>query len=835
MSFPPVIPSNPTVSAVKTHGVNLGKPYLYSDECPWTNRAKQGTLWHEFDITTGKRVDTYVVANVTGVFEVGEEINNFDDPVVSVPGNEWMQRAGTIRAIPNGTTLVLDADLGVNGDRSLRAGSADIYTGQNSGATCTVTSTRGVVGALNAQGYPTALLAGTYARSFMANSASQVPTGTWVCAWDGGGTVRFDTAAGGTTNASGRIERSVTYAGSFTVEIQSLPVTNLRVYYKPYEQYLLGTGCDPDFVIRWFTAGINSVRFMDYQDTNGSIVETAADIKPDDYHTESNLTGEISEDAYQRRGCSIGAITKIAVALGLARIAVCVPHRVWRDPTDSWLLTVIPRLLGEFQGEIDLEVSNEVWNTFGAISIQTNDLQDAGVNGVPAIGYAARTVGSNTDKMNQAFGAACEKVFRRAHDIAGSQAARIKRVIGMWATNWSYHYNFRTRIGQNSDVSFVFDKVAPSGYVSNNLGIDHSSATVAAWTPAQWRAYALTDLNNRVYGAGGNEELAVRAAADNATITFYETGNHDEFGGMSGPARTAMEAWFDSDECRQFIANELCPKLRNTTNSEGHGYWYNSVGRVWGLIPAITGFFGQLPTAARYVGYAQAGATLTGGGGGGTNFPPVVQSPATQNLTVGDTGTLQLVGSDPESQPLIWSFPQGKPAWLDLDANTGVVSWNSIPPAAASRTPYTVVFRATDPPGAFAEGALTINVQPMGGWGGSDSPVIVPPPTITATEGQLSTFQFTLQAGTPPITWTGSNLPPGCAITTSGLLIAQPTPGVVGTFQCQVTATNAHGADNKPFTLIINPSGNVTSIIINVTGASRVSIAPVLKESYARS
>ena len=239
-TFPIIAPGGATPNATyKVHGVNLGKPYLYDPECPWTNRAKQATLWHEFDTGTGRRVDTYVLTGVSGTFQVGEVVNNYDDPVVVIPANHWMRRSGTIRAIPNATTLVVNADIATHEYRSLRPG--DVIKGQTSLATCTVASRRGIHGALDSQGYPTALFAGTYARSFMCGNATTTPIGEWICAWDGGGTVRFDSANGGTTNASGYISRTIgSYGGNFTVEIQSGTVTNLRVYFKPYEAYLLG-------------------------------------------------------------------------------------------------------------------------------------------------------------------------------------------------------------------------------------------------------------------------------------------------------------------------------------------------------------------------------------------------------------------------------------------------------------------------------------------------------------------------------------------------------------------------------------------------------------------
>src|SRR5690606_30022670 len=71
--------------------------------------------------------------------------------------------------------------------------------------------------------------------------------------WDGAGTVRFDTGNGNTQQAgvNGRIERTiVTAPDRMAVAIVTTnpanPVRNIRVFYKPYEAYLLGHGLDPD-------------------------------------------------------------------------------------------------------------------------------------------------------------------------------------------------------------------------------------------------------------------------------------------------------------------------------------------------------------------------------------------------------------------------------------------------------------------------------------------------------------------------------------------------------------------------------------------------------------
>ena len=97
------------------------------------------------------------------------------------------------------------------------------------------------------------------------------------------------------------------------------------------------------------------------------------------------------------------------------------------------------------------------------------------------------------------------------------------------------------------------------------------------------------------------------------------------------------------------------------------------------------------------------------------------------------------------------------------------------------------------------------------------------PPSITTTSlagGAVGTaYNATLGASGENITWTwaavtGSSLPPGLELSTSGVISGTPT--ATGTSTFTVKASNAYGSDSKEFTLTINPAPVlVNSVTLN--------------------
>jgi len=114
------------------------------------------------------------------------------------------------------------------------------------------------------------------------------------------------------------------------------------------------------------------------------------------------------------------------------------------------------------------------------------------------------------------------------------------------------------------------------------------------------------------------------------------------------------------------------------------------------------------------------------------NQPPTLQDPDDRSTTAGDAVSIQLVGSDPNNDPLTYSAT-GLPPAVTVDPGTGVIS--GTPTQAAAGT-YTVVTTVSDGSELFAEQTFT--------W------------TVVATapaQVDLSSPTDTVSVRTPPLVW----------------------------------------------------------------------------------
>lgn len=103
------------------------------------------------------------------------------------------------------------------------------------------------------------------------------------------------------------------------------------------------------------------------------------------------------------------------------------------------------------------------------------------------------------------------------------------------------------------------------------------------------------------------------------------------------------------------------------------------------------------------------------------------------------------------------------------------------------------------------------------------------PPSITTTSlddgAENAAYTATLAADGEPTSWTwsadtNSSLPPGLALSTSGVISGTPT--TQGTYNFTMTATNSGGSDSKSLSITINPAANVPveSVSLNHTELS---------------
>jgi hypothetical protein len=181
------------------------------------------------------------------------------------------------------------------------------------------------------------------------------------------------------------------------------------------------------------------------------------------------------------------------------------------------------------------------------------------------------------------------------------------------------------------------------------------------------------------------------------------------------------------------------------------------------------------------------------------------------NLPPGTTGVpyLQAIGINAEGTypPYTWSVSAGAlPPGLSLDPETGVLS--GVPTAAGV---YSFTLGVEDSYSNYGEAPASIY---YGNWGEqtfvltinpAQSPLAIWFPE-TLPDGAVSRlYGETLYAsgGSGPYTWSGSSLPPGLMLVSSGVVVGTPTEP--GTFRFSVTVMDAKGASaSKEYSIRIS-------------------------------
>jgi hypothetical protein len=183
------------------------------------------------------------------------------------------------------------------------------------------------------------------------------PAGRYVCLYDGDGVVEFGFDAREVSRAPGRIELDVTpsNAGILLRIVRSNPedhIRNIRVYMPGFEEAGEAarragrTVFHPLFLER--LRPFSTLRFMDWQRTNDSVIETPGDLASFEDRTWAT-----------ERGAPLSVITDLCNALG-ADAWVCVPH----GATDETMGVIARALRAGLEEDLRVyvEYSNEVWN-----------------------------------------------------------------------------------------------------------------------------------------------------------------------------------------------------------------------------------------------------------------------------------------------------------------------------------------------------------------------------------------------------------------------------------------------------------------------------------------
>ena len=209
---------------------------------------------------------------------------------------------------------------------------------------------------------------------------------------------------------------------------------------------------------------------------------------------------------------------------------------------------------------------------------------------------------------------------------------------------------------------------------------------------------------------------------------------------------------------------------------------------------------------------------------GFSNAPPTLQNPGNRSSTLGQSTTLQLVGSDPEGQPLTYSAT-GLPAGLSLGASTGFIS-------GTPTTVGTYSVTAKDSDGVLLSAPQTFT------WTVATAPAgDTTPPTITIT-GPTSASTYTTTStsiplsgtasdnvGVTQVTWVNDRGGNGVASGTTNWGVSS-IPLVIGTNTITVQARDAAGNlanDVLTVTRTTTPTSDTTPPTITITGPTSAS------------
>jgi|GEM_PF-1341783 len=165
--------------------------------------------------------------------------------------------------------------------------------------------------------------------------------------------------------------------------------------------------------------------------------------------------------------------------------------------------------------------------------------------------------------------------------------------------------------------------------------------------------------------------------------------------------------------------------------------------------------------------------------------------------------------------PLTAFAATNRPAWLALDANTGVLA--GIPTEATS-TPIVIALTATNLGGAGNPKNLALSVAPA-----PATPVIMSALTVSGRAGTAFTYQ--ISASQTPTSFVATGLPPGLLLNSAtGEITGSPT--VANTFTVALRAANVGGL-GAPATLVVEiaPGLSAPAITSAPSAAAQVGVA----------
>lgn len=354
---------------------------------------------------------------------------------------------------------------------------------------------------LDADGYPASLQPGCYAETLMLTfPGAHRPQGSYVCLYDGSGTVTFSNVQRVVAQTAGRIVVELRADSGPFLQIRATnpanPVRNIRFLKPGCEATYASSPFDPTFLQRW--SGFHTYRFMDWMHTNGSPIRTWAD-RP-----------KASETPWTEKGVPLEIIIDLCNRQG-ANPWICVPHQA----DDAYVRSMAALFRDRLDPSLKVwvEYSNEVWN-----------------GGFPQYAYAeqqARALGLGT--ADRPWEGAAMFYSRRSREIftlfeeqmGGRQ--RMVRVLAWQAANaWTTENIVLPSFdaGHNADVLAI----APYMTFLPSPGGAPDSSNVATWTLDQ----LMTRIETQVFDEAVSWMQQNKSAADayGLKLMAYEAGQH---------------------------------------------------------------------------------------------------------------------------------------------------------------------------------------------------------------------------------------------------------------------------------------------------------------------
>lgn len=369
---------------------------------------------------------------------------------------------------------------------------------------------------LDARGWITALEANCWTETPIL-TAGHAPRGEYVCLYDGEGELDFKNNARVVARAPGRIVVDIDGAkGGVFVQLRRTNPTNhvrnIRVLMPGFEQSYREQVFHPTFLQRW--SGMNTIRFMDWQETNGS--------KQRDWHDRPTL----EDSNWTEKGIPIEVMVDLCNRLKI-NPWFCMPHLATDDYVRQFARLAKTRLDPALV--VYVEYSNEVWNSQFA---QTKHSETEGQR----LGFS--------DKAWEAGWRYCAFRSVQIHRLWENEFGGRDRLVRVIATQAAVPHVSEQKL-QFQDSWKHFDALAVAPYFSMNISPKGNRETPGADEIANWPLERLLDFvaaNSLPQAAEWTRKQKAIADRYKLKLIAYEAGQHlvGVGGGENNDALTAL-------------------------------------------------------------------------------------------------------------------------------------------------------------------------------------------------------------------------------------------------------------------------------------------------------